>query len=83
MRRSYRTAGALALFLALPWAIAPRTMVLAMRESPARAAGHCAALGNYPVGPRAMSAHAAPGQGIQPPRSPWRLSSARLQCRQS
>lgn len=74
MRRSHRAAGALTLFLALPWAIAAQTTSLAMRESQAPTAAHCLALGNYPVGPRAMSAHVAPGQGVQPPRSPWRLA---------
>lgn len=85
MCRSHRAAWALTLFLALPWAIAPQTTSLAMRESQTPAAARCTALGNYPVGPRAMSAHAAPGQGIQPPRSPWRLAgniilTAYLRC---
>lgn len=35
----------------------------------------CAALGNYPVGPRAvLQAHALSRQSILPPPSPWRLA---------
>lgn len=35
----------------------------------------CAALGNYPVGPRAaLQAHVSSRLGIEPPLSPWRLA---------
>ena len=51
----------------------------AMLRSPRGAgsphAAGCAALGNYPVGPRAaMQARVAARQAIEPPPSPWKLA---------
>lgn len=55
------------------------TLGLAARTVPARAIAPrpeaCAALGNYPVGPRAaLQARVTPRQAMQPPPSPWRLA---------